>query len=144
MKNGDYIMVIAPPEFPGKKYRSKYCYEHHLVYWQTYGIIPDKNEIIHHKDENKHNNDPGNLELKTRKKHSQEHNFQRGKVMVELKCPYCQNNFIKEKRQTYLQKPNVNYTCCSRKCLGSFTHLSKIEQTKRLSQMFIREFKQYT
>lgn len=144
MINGDYIMVIAPPDFPGKKYRGRYCYEHHLVYWQTYGIVPNKNELIHHKDENKHNNDPSNLELKTRKKHAQEYTLERGKTMVELKCPYCQNNFIREKRQTYLQRSKGNYTCCSRKCVGRFTNLSKTEQSKRLSQMFVREFKQYT
>lgn len=144
MKNGDYELVVAPPNFPGKKYRGKYCYKHHLIYWQTYGVVPNKNEIIHHKDEDKHNNDPTNLELKTRKKHSQKHNIQRGKTMVELKCPYCQTIFIKEKRQTYLQKPGVDYTCCSRKCSGQFSHLPTIEKGKRIVQMFIREFKQYT
>lgn len=144
MRNGDYILVVAPPDFPGKKYRGRYCYEHHLVYWQTHGVVPKKDEIIHHKDENKHNNHPDNLELKTRKKHAQEHDATRGKTMVELQCPYCQTIFIREKRQTYLQKTNVTYTCCSRKCVGSFTHLSPQEQNKRLSTMFIREFKQFT
>ena len=43
MKNGDYILVKAPTNYPGKKYRNKYCYEHHLVYWQHYGIIPNNN-----------------------------------------------------------------------------------------------------
>lgn len=31
MKNGDYILVIAPDWYRGKRYRGKYCYEHHLV-----------------------------------------------------------------------------------------------------------------
>ena len=40
MKNGDYNLAIAPPDFPGKKYRGKYCSEHVLNYWLANGIVP--------------------------------------------------------------------------------------------------------
>lgn len=140
MKNGEYILVKAPDNFPGKKYRGKYCYEHILVFWQTYGILPKSNEIVHHKDENKHNNDPSNLELKTRSKHSIEHNTNRKKTYIELICPGCGNNFVREKRQTYLIK-HTQFTCCSKKCIGIFTHLNKYEQQRRLNDMFVKEFK---
>ena len=33
MINGDYILVVAPDDYPGVRYREKYCYEHYLVYW---------------------------------------------------------------------------------------------------------------
>lgn len=142
MINGDYIMVVAPPDFPGKKYRNRYCYEHHLVYWQSYGVVANSNEIIHHKDENKHNNSPENLELKTRSAHATEHGRKRGKIMVELLCPYCQIPFIIEKRCSYLQKGGYS-TCCSKWCASRFNHLSEHEKQKRISKMFIREFKGY-
>ena len=31
MKSGNYILIKAPDNYPGKKYRGKYCYEHHYV-----------------------------------------------------------------------------------------------------------------
>lgn len=142
MKNGDYNLVIAPDGYPGKKYRGKYCLEHHLVYWQTYGIVPNKDEVVHHKDGNKRHNEPDNLELLARKTHSQEHTLTRGRTMVELKCPICGEMFVREKRQTYLQKNNTNYTCCSRRCAGKFTHLTEQEKEFKASDMFIREFRE--
>lgn len=57
MKNGDYLLAVAPENYPGKRYRGRYCSEHTLVYWQHYGIVPNKDEVIHHIDGNKHNND---------------------------------------------------------------------------------------
>ena len=33
MKNGKYILVKAPANYLGKKYRNKYVYEHILNYW---------------------------------------------------------------------------------------------------------------
>lgn len=77
MKNGPYELVLAPDNYPGKRYRGKYCYEHHLVYWRTHCILPGPGEVVHHKDENKRNNDPANLELKAMSEHSAEHSRER-------------------------------------------------------------------
>ena len=140
MINGDYIMVIAPNDYPGKKYRGKYCYEHYLVYWQAFGVIPKDDEIIHHKDENKHHNVPENLELLKRKEHSTLHNKKRLSSLVLLKCPGCQKIFIRERRQSFLVKGGA-YTCCSRKCVGITTGLSFFEQQKRIAENVIQEFK---
>ena len=86
MKNGSYILVIASENYPGKKYRDRYCYEHHLVYWKETGIIPKKGEIIHHKDENKTNNNFSNLKLI----YSSEHNKIHSSVAyLTFKCNYC-------------------------------------------------------
>ena len=139
MINGNYILVIAPEDFIGKKYRGKYCYEHHLVYWQHYHIVPNDDEIIHHKDGNKHNNDINNLELMSRSKHSTNHNKEKGRTMVLLRCPACQKIFAREKRNTYLVKQN-SYSCCSRSCIGKFTNLPIQIQKERISNMFIKEF----
>lgn len=144
MKNGDYILVIAPPDYPGKKYRNRYCYEHYLVYWQTYGVLPKPNEIIHHKNENKHDNRPSNLEIKPRRKHTSDHGKTKGRTMVELRCPACHKIFVREKRATHLQKTRNQYTCCSRQCVGQFTHLPKNVQAIEISKQFIREFKEFS
>lgn len=138
MKNGEYELVIAPPDYPGKLYRNKYCSKHVLIYWQTYGIIPKDDEIIHHKDEDKTNNDPSNLELMKRKDHVKLHK-KRGRKMVELMCPACNKIFIREKRNTHLSKHGI-YTCCSRKCSGAMSHISKENLQKKIKHNVIREF----
>lgn len=35
VKNGPYELVIAPEEYPGKKYRGRYAYEHRVNYWRA-------------------------------------------------------------------------------------------------------------
>jgi ssDNA-binding Zn-finger/Zn-ribbon topoisomerase 1 len=140
MRNGDYIMVIAPDDYPGKKYRGKYCYEHYLVYWNAYGVIPGDDEIIHHRDEDKHHNVPENLILMTRKDHSAMHDSEKLSSLVVLKCPGCQKIFIREKRQSFLQKSS-SYTCCCRACIGITTSLPISEQCIRISENLVEEFK---
>lgn len=112
MKNGPYILIVAPENYPGKKYRDKYVYEHQLVWWQHYGkIVPDEC-IIHHIDKNKHNNHVTNLEMKTRSLHTKEHCH--GKTLVDLNCGYCKINFTKEVRQINckVSKGQTRFYCC--------------------------------
>jgi len=73
MKNGPYELVVAPEDFPGKKYRGRYCYEHTLVYWKEHGVLPASDETIHHKNGDRRDNDPANLELSSRAEHSRSH-----------------------------------------------------------------------
>ena len=139
MKNGDYKLSVAPPDFPGKKYRGKYCSEHVLVYWKTHGVIPKDGEVIHHKDGNKFNNDPDNLVLMTNKDHVKMHGKKRGRKLVKLKCPGCGKVFVKERNKTFLNKGG-QYTCCSRKCVGIASRLPTIELQKRIDKNVIKEF----
>lgn len=115
MKNGDYILVKAPINYPGKKYRNKYCYEHHLVYWQHYGIIPNNKEVIHHIDGNKHNNSIDNLKLLTAKQHDSYHGEKRKTHMVQCLCPTCGSIFEKPYRQSHLIK-GYKADYCSKQC----------------------------
>ena len=51
-------------------------YEHRLVMEQLLGRYLDPGEQVHHVDENKENNSPGNLKLcSSQKEHSQEHSY---------------------------------------------------------------------
>ena len=102
MINGDYILVVAPENYPYKKYRDRYCYEHILNYWLEYGEIPERNQI-HHKDENKHNNNPNNLESLSAYDHKYIH-AKTGVTMVILKCPSCGVIFERKKGNTHLTK----------------------------------------
>lgn len=93
MKNGPYEMVVAPSDYPGKRYRGRYVYEHHLVWWQhTRQVVPE-GFVIHHKDENKRNNEFSNFELKTAGDHSGEHSRERRQESVIVKCGWCGETF---------------------------------------------------
>jgi len=48
--------------------------EHRIIMEQIIGRKLTFNELVHHKDENKKNNMGSNLEIKSRSKHSKDHN----------------------------------------------------------------------
>lgn len=73
MKNGPYELVIAPPEYPGRKYRGRYVYEHHLVWWKHTGMVVPEGFVIHHKNDRKRDNRFENFELKENAEHSRHH-----------------------------------------------------------------------
>jgi hypothetical protein len=112
MKNGKYILILAPDKYPGKRYRQKYCYEHHYVYWKNTGYIPDRKEIIHHKDGNYHNNNFSNLELMSKMDHVKLHSLEIKKDPTNMcKCFECGKSF-------HRRKPHPIHIYCSRYCFG--------------------------
>lgn len=114
MNNGPYEMVLAPEGYPGKRYRGKYCYEHHLVWWQAHRELPADGSVIHHKDGNKRRNVLDNLEVLTASEHSLHHSTDHPVAMIEAVCPGCAKTFLREKRCTY----RVTALVCSRACRG--------------------------
>lgn len=110
MKNGDYILIKAPPDYPGRLYRTGYAYEHHIVYWQHYGVVPSKQEIIHHVNHIKIDNDINNLQLLTKAAHSVIHNTKR----VTSICAWCGKH-----RQMQPSRVRVH---CSRSCAAKAQH----------------------
>lgn len=93
MRNGPYELVIAPADYPGMKYRGRYCYEHHLVWWQNTGEVPGPDELIHHENEQKRDNSFGNLRKKTRAAHTAEHTRERAPAPVDVVCGNCGATF---------------------------------------------------
>jgi hypothetical protein len=73
VRNGPYTLVIAPEAYPGMRYRGRYCYEHHAVWWEKTGAAVPFGHVIHHVDGDKRNNAPGNLELLNIREHSRRH-----------------------------------------------------------------------
>lgn len=79
LSNG-YVWVKAPKDFPGSTYHNgKYCLEHHLVYWQKHGVVPNKRQEIHHRNEVRSDNRPSNLRLVDRTKHRRKHGLEQAK-----------------------------------------------------------------
>ena len=121
MRNGDYNLVVAPEEYPGKKYRGRYCSEHTLVWWEHTGTVPGPDECLHHRDENKQHNVFENLELKKKKVHAREHQSAHGRAMVKMVCPSCGGIFERPRGNTSLVNSlqgKLNF--CSRRCIGLF------------------------
>ena len=95
MKNGPYTLVIAPSDYPGKKYRGRYCYEHRLVYWQKHGILPP---VVHHKNDDRQDNRPRNLKGSTNSDHSSYHGYLRRKPIQPRNCKYCGKFFAPRRK----------------------------------------------
>lgn len=59
------------------KVGDKYLYEHRLVMEEFLGRKLKKDEVVHHRDENRLNNDISNLELLEKREHDRYHTTQR-------------------------------------------------------------------
>ena len=62
MRNGPYELVVAPPGYPGMKYRGRYAYEHIVVFWRRTGRMPHPGYVVHHKNGDHRDNRWENLE----------------------------------------------------------------------------------
>jgi len=87
VKNGPYELVVAPIDYPGFKYRGKYCYEHHLVWWRHTGELVLHPFLLHHKNEDKRDNRFENLEKLTRSEHTAQHGVERNMLTNMTRIP---------------------------------------------------------
>jgi hypothetical protein len=113
MKNGPYILVISPSEYPGKKYRGRYMYEHHLIWWRKTGIVLPIGYNIHHKNENPHDNRFENLEMISRNTHASIHRPKTNKF-IALVCEWCKEPFQRAKENVLTKKKQrqTRFYCC--------------------------------
>jgi hypothetical protein len=119
MRNGPYELVKAPENYPGMKYRGKYCYEHILVWWQEHNLMPEDGYEIHHINHNHRDNRIENLKLVTMLEHRKLHGELRTKAAFILeKCGQCKEQFsiLKSKRKTRIGRNKYNKIFCSLKC----------------------------
>lgn len=119
MKNGPYTLVVAPSNYPGKKYRGRYCYEHHLVWWQNVGSLPKNGEVIHHKNKDKTDNRFSNLEILAMVEHSRQHAAENPKNLLKMWCAMCGKLFEREVREinAKIRKGQKDFYC-NRSCMG--------------------------
>jgi hypothetical protein len=113
MKNGPYILNVAPTGYPGNVYRGKYAYEHHLAFWEHTKQVVPQNHIIHHVNHIKSDNRIENLQLLSKSAHSRLHHPEKN-LKIRLLCAYCKDEFFRAPRN-YNYKKNSGQTrfyCC--------------------------------
>ena len=118
IKKGEYLYAIVP-DHPNKT-KNNYVLHHRIVIENNLKRLLNKNEIVHHKDGNKHNNSIENLEVMSVSNHSRLHT-KTGRTYVEFVCPNCNKTFLKEKRQLRVENPK-----CSRKCNGQYSRKKQL------------------
>lgn len=136
---------VRIPEHP-KATSTGYVYEHRVVAENKIERLLRDDEVVHHINLNKLDNRPENLVVLTEDQHRKVHGFLAQKRMVILQCPSCGEIFVREKRQTHLNKHGkLNATFCSNHCRGimsRFIQLNGItpDVSLRLSSNVISEF----
>ena len=122
-------MIKPPEEYPGKRYRKGYCYEHHYVYWKHTGKLVPEGFNLHHRDENPHNNVFDNLELIKLKTHVANH--KRIDAIIVL-CENCQREIkIKPAQFRYKEKKGMRHFC-SRRCIGKKIGGSRLSEDRKI------------
>lgn len=126
MRNGAYLFVVAPSDFPGKKYRGKYAYEHTVVWWKNTGQIPPEGFVVHHKNENTHDNRFENFELKESVQHVSDHNRERKNPDVNVSCSFCKKEYqVPFRMFTWKTKKKKYDYFCSKSCQMRLNHLAR-------------------
>jgi len=93
--------------------------EHRYLIEKHLGRKLSYNEIVHHKDGNKHNNILANLEVQIRSFHARDH-ATTGKTFVTLTCSFCNRRFERLKNQVTCKiKKGQKDFYCNRTCMSS-------------------------
>ena len=126
MRNGPYELILAPKDYPGKRYRGRYAYEHIVVFWQSYGFVPPKGWEIHHVNGNHRDNVVVNLQLVTNKEHRQLHI--KPKSYVTKPCGYCGIEVKKTKQRAWGKKTFY--------CNRNHSRLVKLASRRTVNSLF--------
>jgi len=142
ISKGDYNYAVVPEHPRCIKYG--YVLEHRVIMENHLGRTLSANEVVHHINEDKKDNRLENLQVMTNEEHHVLHALQKGLVCVEMKCPYCNSLFVREKRRTHLIKKTNTQTCCSKRCGNLFFRVLSKGRTPEveiaISGNLVREF----
>lgn len=112
---------VYVPDHPMSKQRYGWVLEHRYIMSLHLGRVLTREEIVHHKDENKLNNIIENLELTNRSEHARGHEY----VGVQSVCLHCGESFYT--KQSEIDRGRAKY--CSTECSGIATR--KVERPSK-------------
>lgn len=133
IKKGEYLYALVP-EHP-KATKNGYVLFHRVVVENRENRILNKNEIVHHKDHNRFNNESDNLEVLDSGTHNRIHKLGSGHGKITATCPECRKTF----EYNYNQRPEVKglkQKFCSRHCNGLHSRKKQLARIgKRIYQI---------
>lgn len=115
---GDYEYALVPDHPNATK--NGYVLLHRVIMENYIGRLLTPDEVVHHKDHNKKNNDISNLELLTVKEHHELHSREKKHKYILLKCPQCGKIFSRVTGRAHCYYGLTRYTCCSKNCSVKF------------------------
>lgn len=96
-------------------------YEHHLVWWQHTGELVPPGHVIHHENDDKHDNRFENFRLKTNSQHSKDHAVLA--TPVTLECAWCGQEFeYNARNHRFKSRQGQRAFFCSRSHAAKFQH----------------------
>lgn len=116
-KGGGYMYCRTSPPHPKANAKGLYPL-HRVIAENKLGRLLKPNEVVHHIDEDKSNNDEANLAVMTVSAHTQLHKPK--SEQIRCICPVCGASFKLEPHRYRLRKKRrgENEPCCSRACGG--------------------------
>lgn len=136
VKKGDYAYAVVP-EHPNAT-KHGYVLYHRVVAENIIGRLLNASEVVHHKDGNKWNNAPENLEVLDRSEHSRKHGREKCSSWAVLNCPNCGKRFERRIGNSMLGR-KTQYTCCSNHCRGVFSRKIQLNGVTKEIQKAINE-----
>lgn len=104
-------------------------YEHRYVMQQVLGRALTSDEVVHHRDEDKANNSPENLEVMSQAEHARLH-FSTGRTLMCLECVGCGCHFERERRQVEPKRATGQTDFfCGRRCFGIYNRKRQLQNT---------------
>ena len=124
-KGGGYRYCRTNPPHPRRNKKGLYPL-HRVLMENKLGRFLEPWEQVHHKDEDKKNDDPGNLEVLTAKAHARHHS--KTVSNISLVCPTCNKGFsLKPHSYRLRAKRNASgLIFCSRSCSTKAQHADPI------------------
>lgn len=117
-KCGKYNAIKCPSH--PNCWKNGYIYLHRIIAEIKIGRILNEDEIVHHKDENGHNNHPDNLEvIADQSIHAKIHKPQKPEAWNEVVCDNCGIKFKRRKSRS-MEKLGSHNIFCSHSCNGKF------------------------
>lgn len=118
INHNGYVEVYLPRHHRARG--NGYVFEHILVAEEKTGRKLKGEEVVHHINEDKTDNNPSNLRVMNRSDHSRMHSKNRPKTGVHLNCEHCQKEFyIKLSRLARAR-------FCSMECNGHSSSVAQI------------------
>jgi len=111
------------------KMDGKWVLQHRYIIEQALGRALNIEEVVHHKNHNKQDNDLSNLRVMSTKEHSASH---ARRSVVDLICPCCGSAFTRQGGKVNEAKKKNMTMFCSRRCSGRVSTRKRLWRPARV------------